>query len=39
MQAVPATEADDPNLGKLRIAKLKHQNAEFVRLSREAKKS
>lgn len=38
MQAVPVSEEDDPNLGKLRIAKFKHQNAEFVRLSREAKK-
>lgn len=39
MQAVPTTEADDPNLGKLRIAKFQHQNAEFARLSSEAKKS
>ena len=39
VQAVPATEVDDKNLGRLRIAKFKHQNAEFARLSREAKKS
>lgn len=39
MQAVPATEANDQSLGKLRIAKLRHQNAEFARLGREAKKS